>query len=140
MEEKRYHFSPSMIARLFGVPPEKKETEARSRINDNAVTTFRNKNIIIEKTGTLMRTLEPESVLNKKRLTATQKASENYYPTRGVVTVGILMSVVGLLLFSPIKLPSIYRFVGGIGFFIMGSSVIGSGLLNSRKNREAKTE
>ncbi len=121
-----------MIARLFGVPPEKKETEARSRINDDAVTTFRNKNIIIEKTGTLMRTLEPAR--------AKQKASENYYPTRGVVTVGILMSVVGLLLFSPIKLPSIYRFVGGIGFFIMGSSVIGSGLLNSRKNREAKTE
>jgi hypothetical protein len=70
---------------------------------------------------------------------APQIESENYYPTRGVVTVGILMTVVGLLIFSPIKLPSIYRYVGGTGFFIMGISVIGAGLINSTKNREAKT-
>jgi hypothetical protein len=139
MEEKRYHFSPPMIARLFGVPSEK-ETETGNKLHSADVTTFGNKDEIIEKTGTLMRTLEPESVPNEKTLIATQKASDDYYPTRGVVTVGILMSVVGLLLFSPTKLPLIYRFVGGIGFFIMGISVIGSGLLNSRKNREVKTE
>jgi hypothetical protein len=92
------------------------------------------------KTGTPIRTLEPASALNEKRSIATKKESENYYPTRGVVTVGILMTVIGLLLFSPIKLPSIYRFIGGIGFFIMGISVIGSGLINSRINREVKTE
>jgi hypothetical protein len=129
-----------MIARLFGVPPEKKETETTSKLKYDAVTRFSKKNKIIEKSGTLTRRLKPESILNEKRLIATQKASESYYPTRGVVTVGILMSLVGLLLFSPIKLPSIYRFVGGTGFFIMGISVIGSGLLNSRKSREAKTE
>ena len=137
MEEKRYHFSPQMIARLFGVPHENKENEASKY---DAVTTFSTKNIIIEKSGTPTRTLEPESVLNEKRLMATQIESENYYPTRGVVTVGILMTVVGLLIFSPINLPSIYRFVGGTGFFIMGISVIGAGLINSRKNRGAKTE
>ncbi len=139
MEEKRYHFSPPMIARLFGVPPEKKDTEASSKSKYDAVTTYSDKNIIIEKSGPLTRTLEPESVLNEKRLIATQTESENYYPTRGVVTVGILMTVVGLLIFSPIKLPSIYRYVGGTGFFIMGISVIGAGLINSTKNREAKT-
>jgi len=126
-----------MIARLFGVPPEKKETEASIQY---ATTTFSNKNIIIEKSSPLTRTLEPESVLDEKRLMASQIESENYYPTRGVVTVGILMTVVGLLIFSPINLPSIYRFVGGTGFFIMGISVIGAGLINSTKNREAKTE
>lgn len=109
MGEKRLHFSLQMIARLFGVSP--------------------------GKTGTLVRTLKSESVQNDKRLIATQKVSESYYPTRGVVTVGLLMTVVGLLLFSPINLPSIYRLVGGIGFFIMGVSVIGSGLLNSRKEK-----
>jgi hypothetical protein len=129
-----------MIARLLGVPPEKKETETSSILHNDAINTFRNKEFITKKTGTLERGLKPISVLNEKRLEATQDQSENYYPTRGVVTVGILMSVVGLLLFSPIKLPSIYRYVGGIGFFIMGSSVIGSGLLNSRKNREVMIE
>jgi sugar phosphate permease len=58
-----------------------------------------------------------------------QKVSETYFPARGVVVVGVLMSVVGLLLFSPIKLPSMYRFVGGFCFFIMGISIIGSDLL-----------
>ena len=137
MEDKRYHFSPQMIARLFGVPPEKKETEASTQY---AAPTFSTKNIIIEKSGTPTRTLEPESVLNEKRSIDPQIESENYYPTRGVVTVGILMTVVGLLIFSPINLPSIYRFVGGTGFFIMGISVIGAGLINSRKNRGAKPE
>jgi len=137
LEEKRYHFSPQMIARLFGVPHEKKENEASKY---DAVTTYSTKNIIIEKSGTPTQTLEPESVLNEKRLMTTQIESDNYYPTRGVVTVGILMTVVGLLIFSPVNLPSIYRFVGGTGFFIMGISVIGAGLLNSRKNREAKPE
>jgi len=122
-----------MIARLFGVPHEKKENEASKY---DAVTTYSHKNIIIEKYGTPTQTLEPESVLNEKRLMTTQIESDNYYPTRGVVTVGILMTVVGLLIFSPINIPSIYRFVGGTGFFIMGISVIGAGLLNSRKNRE----
>jgi hypothetical protein len=50
------------------------------------------------------------------------------------------MSVIGVLLFSPVKLPSIYRFVGGVGFLIMGISVIGSGLLNSRKSSEANVD
>jgi hypothetical protein len=129
-----------MIARLFGVPPEKKETEASSKSKYDTVTTLSNKNIIIETSGPLTRTLELESVLNEKKLMTTQIESENYYPTRGVVTVGILMTVVGLLIFSPIKLPSIYRFVGGTGFFIMGISVIGAGLINSRKNKGTKTE
>ncbi len=129
-----------MIARLFGVPPEKKETEASSKSKYDTVTTLSNKNRIIETLGPLTRTLELESVLNEKKLMTTQIESENYYPTRGVVTVGILMTVVGLLIFSPIKFPSIYRFVGGTGFFIMGISVIGAGLINSRKNRGAKTE
>jgi hypothetical protein len=129
-----------MIARLLGVPSEKKETEVKKIMIYDAITMFKNKDLIIEKTGTLVPTLEFDSVQNNKRLIATQNASEKYYPTRGVVTVGILMTIVGLLLFSPIKLPSIYRYVGGIGFFIMGISVIGSGLLNSRKNREVMTE
>ena len=126
-----------MIARLFGVPPEK---NASSKSKHHADTTYSNKNIINEKSGPLTRTLEPESVLNEKRSIDPQIESENYYPTRGVVTVGILMTVVGLLIFSPINLPSIYRFVGGTGFFIMGISVIGAGLINSRKNRGAKPE
>jgi hypothetical protein len=137
LEEKHYHLSPSMIARLFGVPPIKIETDAK---RNDPVDIFRNNNVDIIKTGTPVRTLEPASALNEKRSIATKKESENYYPTRGVVTVGILMTVIGLLLFSPIKLPSIYRFIGGIGFFIMGISVIGSGLINSRINREVKTE
>ena len=137
MEEKNYHFSPEMIARLFGVPPEKKGSEAGK---PDAVTTFSNKYILLEKSGPLNRKLEPESIPNEKNSIAPQTDSENYYPTRGVVTVGVLMTVVGLLIFSPISLPSIYRFVGGTGFFIMGISVIGAGLINSRKNREATLE
>jgi hypothetical protein len=39
------------------------------------------------------------------------------------------MSVIGLLLFSPVKLPSMYRYVGGICFFVLGISVIGSEIL-----------
>ena len=140
MVEKHYNFSPPMIARLFGILPENIDIKDSSRLNYDAVYTFRNKNSIIEKSGTLVRMLEPENVLNEKKLNATQEVSENYYPTRGVVSVGILMLIIGLLLFSPIQLPSIYRLVGGIGFFIMGVSVIGGGLLNSRKYREVKTE
>jgi hypothetical protein len=137
LEEKSYHFSPEMIARLFSVPHEKKGSEAGK---PDAVTTFINKNILIEKPGPPNRKLEPERIPNEKKSIAPQKDSENYYPTRGVVTVGILMTVVGLLIFSPISLPSIYRFVGGTGFFIMGISVIGAGLINSRKIREATLE
>jgi hypothetical protein len=112
-----------MIAGLFGVPPQKNDPKAVARARDSPV-----------------RTRENERVLNEKRLIVSAEESENYYPTRGVVTVGILMTIVGLLLFSPIKLPSIYRIVGGIGFFIMGISVIGGGLLNSKKNRGVKTK
>jgi hypothetical protein len=125
---------------LFGVPPEKQEIKASFKETNNIIDEYRNKDLIIEKTDALVRTLEPERVLNKNGLSATQKVSDDYYPTRGVVTVGILMSVIGVLLFSPVKLPSIYRFVGGVGFLIMGISVIGSGLLNSRKSSEANVD
>ena len=135
MEEKRYHFSPEMIARLFGVPPEKKETEESSKSKHEAITKFSNKNIIIEKSGPLTRTLSPESILDEKRLIAPQIDPENYYPTGGVFTVGILMTVVGLFLLSPQVLPSIYGFVVGIGFFILGISVIGAGIISSAKKR-----
>ena len=138
MVEKHYNFSAPMIARLFGIPPENNEIKD-SRLNYDVVYTFRNNDLLNEKSG-IVRMLEPENVLNEKKLNATQEVSENYYPTRGVVSVGILMLIIGLLLFSPIQLPSIYRLVGGIGFFIMGVSVIGGGLLNSRKYREVKTE
>jgi hypothetical protein len=115
LEEKRYHFSPTMIARLFGVPPEKKEPETNNKPTYTALARAR--------------TLKPESVLGDQGLTASQNVSETYFPARGVVTVGVLMSVIGLLLFSPVKLPSMYRYVGGICFFIMGISVIGSEIL-----------
>jgi hypothetical protein len=129
-----------MIARLFGIPSESKETETSNKEVYNAVDIFRNKDLAIKKSGILVSTFRPESILNEKKLTVTKEVSEIYYPTRGVVTVGVLMSVVGLLVFSPIILPSIYRIVGGLGFFIMGISVVGNGLLNSRKNRETKAE
>ncbi len=135
MEEKRYHFSPQRIARLFGVPPEKKETEASSKSKHHAVTTFSNKNIIIEKSGPLTRTLEPESVLDEKRLIAPQIDPEKYYPTGGILTVGILMTVVGLIIFSPLVLPSIYSFVVGMGFYILGLSVIGAGIIRSAEKQ-----
>jgi len=128
-----------MIARLFGIPSENNEIKEGSKLNYDVVYTFRNNHLLIGKSG-IVRMLEPENVLNEKKIITTQKVSENYYPTRGVVSVGILMLIIGLLLFSPIQLPSIYRLVGGIGFFIMGVSVIGGGLLNSRKYREVKTE
>lgn len=115
LEEKHYHFSPTMIARLFGIPPEKKEPETSSKPTYTALA--------------LARTLKPEGVLGDKGLISSQNVSETYFPARGVVIVGVLMSVIGLLLFSPFILPSIYRFVGGICFFIMGISVIGSEIL-----------
>jgi len=124
-----------MIARLFGVPPEKKETEASSKSKHNAVTKFSNKNIIIEKSGPLTRTLEPENVLDEKRLIAPQIDPENYYPTGGVLTVGILMTIVGLYLYSPLVLPSINSFVVGTGFFILGISVIGAGIISSAEKQ-----
>ena len=58
-----------------------------------------------------------------------------FYPTRGVITVGLLLSTIGLLLFSPFHIPVSYRFIGGVGFFIMGISVIGNGFINSRKKK-----
>ncbi len=133
MEEKRYHFSPQMIAGLLGVPPEKKEAEASSKSKHHAVTTFSNKNKIIEKSGPLTRTLEPESVLDENRLIAPQIDPENSYPPGGVLTLGIIMTVVGLFLLSPLVVPSISSFVGGTGFFILGISVIGAGIISSAK-------
>ena len=136
MEEKRYHFSPEMIARLFGVPPEKKETEESSKSKHEAITKFSNKNIIIEKSGPLTRTLEPESVLDDKRSMAPQIDPENNYTTGGVLTVGIIMTVVGILLLSSqLVPPSIYSFVGGMGFFILGLSVIGAGIIRSAEKQ-----
>ena len=137
LEEKRYHYSPQMIARLFGVPPEKKETEATKY---DAVTTLGNINIIIEKSGTPTRTLEPESVLNEKRLIAPQTDPKNNYPTKGVLTLGIIMTVVGLIIFSPLAPPSINSFVVGTSFFILGLSVIGAGIISSAEKQGAKTE
>jgi hypothetical protein len=122
-----------MIARLFGVPPEKKESETSSKPNYDAFDTYRNNERSRE--HTLVGTLEPETVLDEKGLKTPQKVSENYFPSKGMVTMGVLMSVIGLLLYLPVKLPSIYRYIGGICFFIMGISVIGSEILNSRKNR-----
>jgi hypothetical protein len=52
-----------MIARLFGVPPEKKETEASSKSEHHAVTTISKKNTIIEKSDPSTRMHELESVL-----------------------------------------------------------------------------
>ena len=46
--EKCFHFTPSMIARMFGVPPENNETEDSSRENYNAIDIFRNKDLVIE--------------------------------------------------------------------------------------------
>ena len=140
MEDKRYHFSPQMIVRLFGVPPEKKETDASSKSKHHADTTYSNKNIINEKSGPLTRTLEPASVLDDKRLIAPQTDPENNYPTKGVLTLGIIMTLVGLIIFSPLAPPSINSFVVGTGFFILGLSVIGAGIISSAEKQGAKTE
>ena len=124
-----------MIARLLSVPPEKKETEVGSKSKHYAVITFSNKNKIIEKFDSLSRTLGPESVLEENKLTAPQIDPENSYPTGGVFILGIIMAVVGLLLLSPLVVPSISSFVAGTGLFILGISVIGAGIISSAKKQ-----
>ena len=71
---------------------------------------------------------------------APQTDPENNYPTKGVLTLGIIMTVVGLIIFSPLAPPSINNFVVGTGFFILGLSVIGAGIISSAEKQGAKTE
>jgi hypothetical protein len=120
MGEKQYHYSPSTIASLFDFNRDDKATESV-----NLSKSIVNK----EHFGIKLRFDSAEKSVNILKV----ELSESKYPTKGVVTVGILMSIIGILLFYPFKIPQIYRYIGGVGFFIVGVSVLGNGYINSLK-------
>lgn len=57
---------------------------------------------------------------------------ERPYPTRGVATIGILMTIIGFMIFYPFELPTTLQIVFGLGFLLIGFSVLISGLLHTR--------
>jgi pilus assembly protein TadC len=120
MGEKQFHYSPSTIAALFGIERDEKDSESEYSIKEIV------KNDAI---GIKLRFDSAEKSVNLPEV----ELFESKYPTKGVVTVGVLMSIIGFLLFSPFQIPQIYRYIGGVGFFIVGVSVLGNGYINSRK-------
>lgn len=60
------------------------------------------------------------------------------YPTRGVATIGILMVLLGSMIFYPVEIPTTLQFVFGIGFLLIGLSVLISSLLHTR-NKTTRT-
>lgn len=55
------------------------------------------------------------------------------YPTRGVFTVGFLLTLIGSLLLLPIQIPPTLKFVLGVGFLLVGFSVLMNSLVKARK-------
>jgi hypothetical protein len=57
---------------------------------------------------------------------------ERPYPTLGVATIGFLMALIGSMIFYPFELPTTLQFVFGVGFLLIGLSVLISSILHSR--------
>jgi hypothetical protein len=105
--EKEAILTPLMIARLFGVPvgdePDRKDSED-------------------ETSGVRRPVGDPLAELEERTRV---KGSTTTSVTIGLVVIGMMMVAVGALLILPISLSLEHaRIMGGLGFFVVGVSVI----------------
>ena len=122
--EKKARFTPLMIARLFGVSVGER-SRRRESSEDSEGGTRR-----------IRYTVEaPLAVLEERtRLKGSKRISSI---TIGLVAIGMMMVAVGALLILPISLSLEHaRIIGGLGFFVVGVSVIFSAATRARSSNE----
>ena len=110
--EKENWLTPLMIARLFGVPVE--EGSVRRESSEDSEDRTRG---VGHPVGDPITKLEERTrVKGSKRMPSA---------TIGLVVIGMMMVAVGALMILPINLSLEHaRIIGGLGFFVVGVSVI----------------
>lgn len=122
--EKKARLTPLMIARLFGIPvgggPERREAIEDSGDGTRGVG---------HPVGDPLAELEERTRVKGSKMLPSV--------TIGLVVIGMMMVGVSALLILPISLSLEHaRIIGGLGFFVVGVSVIFSALTRARSSDE----
>ena len=122
--EKEARLTPLMIARLFGVPVGDGSERGES-IDDSGD----GKRGVGHKVG------DPLAELDDRTRAKGSKMMPSV--TIGLIVIGMMMVAVGALLILPISLSLEHaRIIGGLGFFVVGVSVIFSAATRARSSNE----
>jgi hypothetical protein len=115
----------------------KKNNDRRRKIEEEIQKIFRDKALSEEiKEIYIRRLVESDKIIHKKfgyKPEATMPREKSSYPSKGVFSVGLILTLLGIFILFPVRLPLTLRLVFGLGTLIVGFTVVAVSILKLRK-------